>query len=273
MIARHGAANRRKGRNLPAIYSLPKTIGAKVVPLLLGAAISLASIGLPAGPASAQTDLFGKAKDLLQQSPGGSDLTSAEIGQGLREALRISTERVVGQLGRPDGFNADPDIHIPLPDSLRRVQSALQAVGMAELADDLELRLNRAAEAATPEAKQLFWDAISQMTLEDAEGILNGPDDAATRYFQDKMTGPLSEAMRPVIDDSLAEVGAIAAYDRMMGEYSSIPFVPNVKADLTDYALGEALDGLFVYIAREEAAIRANPAKRTTEILQRVFGG
>ena len=235
--------------------------------------MSLASVGLPVGSAVAQGDLFGKAKDLLEQSPSGSDLTSAEIGQGLREALRIGTERVVGQLGQTDGFNADPDIHIPLPDSLGRVQSALQAVGMAELADDLELRLNRAAEAATPEAKQLFWDAISQMTLEDAEGILNGADDGATRYFQDKMTGPLSDAMRPVIDESLAEVGAIAAYDRMMGEYSSIPFVPNVKADLTDYALGEALDGIFVYIAREEAAIRANPAKRTTELLQRVFGG
>lgn len=262
-----------KGRKLPATNPLSKSMGQKVVPVLLSAAVSAASVGLPAGPVAAQADLFGKAQDLLQQSPGGGGLTSAEIGQGLREALRIGTERVVGQLGRTDGFNADPDIHIPLPDSLRRVQSALQAVGMAELADDLELRLNRAAEAATPKAKQLFWDAISQMTLEDAEGILNGPDDAATRYFQDKMNGPLSEAMRPVIDDSLAEVGAIAAYDRMMGEYSSLPFVPNVKADLTDYALGKTLDGIFVYVAREEAAIRANPAKRTTEILQRVFGG
>jgi hypothetical protein len=87
------------------------------------------------------------------------------------------------------------------------------------------------------------------------------------------MTAPLSDAMRPVIDESLAEVGAIASYDRMMGEYRSLPFVPNAKANLTDYALGEALDGLFTYIAREEAAIRADPAKRTTEILQRVFGG
>jgi len=241
---------------------------------VIGTVICLAFAAVSAGGAWAQGSLFDKAKELLEQNSGGvGELTTAEIGEGLREALRVGTERVVGQLGQPDGFNADPDIHIPLPDSLRRVQSALQAVGMSDMADDLELRLNRAAEAATPEAKQLFWDAISAMTLEDAEAILNGPDDAATRYFQDKMTGPLSDAMRPVIDESLAEVGAIASYDRMMGEYRSIPFVPDVKADLTDYALGEALDGLFLYIAREEAAIRADPAKRTTEILQRVFGG
>ena len=226
------------------------------------------------GAALAQGSLFGKADELLKQ--GGSsagDLTASEIGDGLREALRVGTERVVGQLGQTDGFNADPDIHIPLPASLQRVQTALQAVGMSDLADDLELRLNRAAEAATPAAKKLFWDAISEMSLDDAKAILDGPDDAATRYFQDKMTAPLSDAMRPVIDESLAEVGAIASYDRMMGEYRSLPFVPNAKANLTDYALGEALDGLFTYIAREEAAIRADPAKRTTEILQRVFGG
>lgn len=224
--------------------------------------------------ALAQGSLFDKAKDLMQQNgSGAADLSVAEIGEGLREALRVGTERVVGQLGQADGFNADPDIHIPLPGSLQRVQTALQAVGMSDLADDLELRLNRAAEAATPQAKQLFWDAISEMTLEDAQAIYDGPEDAATRYFQDKMTDPLSDAMRPVIDESLADVGAIASYDRMMGEYRAIPFVPDAKADLTNYALGEALDGLFTYIAREEAAIRANPAARTTEILQRVFGG
>lgn len=233
----------------------------------------------PAGQALAQGSLFDKAKDLLKPGEGetagglsATSLSAAEIGDGLREALRVGTERVVGELGQTDGFNADPDVHIPLPDSLQKVQSALQAVGMSDLADDVELRLNRAAEQATPQAKQIFWDAISEMSVEDAEGILNGPDDAATRYFQGKMSGPLSEAMRPVIDDSLADVGAIAAYDNMMGQYKAIPFVPDAKADLTDYTLAQALDGLFTYVAREEAAIRSDPAKRSTEILQKVFG-
>ncbi|NIA69169.1 DUF4197 domain-containing protein [Pelagibius litoralis] len=230
-------------------------------------------------PALAQGSLFDKAKDLLKSGDGetagglsSTSLSSAEIGDGLREALKVGTERVVGLLGQTDGFNADPDIHIPLPDSLQKVQKALQTVGMSDLADDLELRLNRAAEEATPQAKQIFWDAISEMSVEDAEGILNGPEDAATRYFQDKMTPPLSDAMRPVVDNSLAEVGAIAAYDNMMGEYRALPLVPDAKADLTDYALEQALDGLFTYVAREEAAIRSDPAKRTTEILQKVFG-
>ncbi|WP_299615258.1 DUF4197 domain-containing protein [Pelagibius sp.] len=244
---------------------------------LLFLAVSFAA--LPQS-AAAQGSLFDKAKDLLNGDSSdpadglsAASLSEAEIGDGLREALRVGTERVVDKLGQDDGFNADPDVHIPLPDSLQKVQKALQAVGMSSLADDLELRLNRAAEQATPQAKQIFWDAISAMTLDDAKRIYDGPEDAATRYFQDKMTAPLSDAMRPVIDDSLADVGAIAAYETMMGEYGSLPFVPDAKADLTSYALEQALDGLFTYVAREEAAIRSDPAKRTTEILQKVFGG
>lgn len=237
-----------------------------------------AVIGLmSAGDAPAQFDLLGKAKEYMGTleavAPGASALTTQEIAAGLREALKVGTERVVGQLGRTDGFNADPEIHIPLPETLKKVQSALRMVGMAGMADELELKLNRGAEAATPKAKRLFWQAIADMTLEDVEGIYNGPDDAATQYFRDKMSEPLADEMRPVVDDALAEVGAIRAYDAMMDEYRELPFVPDVKADLTNYALGKAMDGLFLYIAREEAAIRKNPAKRTTELLQRVFGG
>ncbi len=110
------------------------------------------------------------------------------------------------------------------------------------------------------------------MTLEDVEGIYNGPDDAATRYFQGKMTPPLVERMVPVVNESLAEVGAIRSYDEMMGQYKAVPFVPDVKADLTDYVVEQAMDGLFHYVAKEEAAIRNNPAERTTELLKHVFG-
>jgi hypothetical protein len=146
-------------------------------------------------------------------------------------------------------------------------------VGMAGLGDDLELRLNRAAEVASPKAKALFWRAIADMTLEDVKGIYDGPPDAATQYFRSKMSGSLAEGMQPVVDESLAEAGAIRAYDAMMGQYKNIPFVPDVRADLTTYVVGKAVDGLFFYLAREEAAIRENPAKRTTELLQRIFGG
>ena len=238
-------------------------------------ALSLLLAAAP-GPAMAQGSFLDQAKKALEGfgglAPGGSVLSNAEIANGLREALRVGTERVVGQVGARDGYNADQTIHIPLPGALKDVQSALQRFGMAGLADDLELRLNRAAEAAAPAAKELFWQAIGDMTLDDVAAIYNGPDDAATRYFQGKMTPPLAERMAPVVNRSLAEVGAIRSYDEMMAQYKAVPFVPDVKANLVEYVVEKAMDGLFHYVAQEEAAIRNNPAKRTTEILQRVFG-
>ncbi|MEM7226860.1 MAG: DUF4197 domain-containing protein [Pseudomonadota bacterium] len=231
-------------------------------------------LALPSG-AQAQNWLD-QAKDawsaLDEAAPEGSGLGSDEIAAGLREALAVGTEKVVDQVGTTDGFNGDPSIHIPLPGALQDVQSALRAVGMAEMADDLELRLNRGAEAAAPEAKALFVEAISRMTLEDAQAIYDGPDDAATQYFKQAMSEPLAERMAPIVDRSLADVGAVKSYDAMMGQYDTIPFVPDVKSDLTGYVVDQALDGIFYYVAKEEAAIRNNPAARTTELLQKVFG-
>jgi hypothetical protein len=110
------------------------------------------------------------------------------------------------------------------------------------------------------------------MSFEDVMNIYNGPDDAATRYFQEKMTPALAGEMKPIVEESLAEVGAVQSYDNVMGQYRAIPFVPDVKADLTTYVIEKGMDGIFHYLAVEEAAIRQNPVKRTTELLQRVFG-
>lgn len=198
---------------------------------------------------------------------------AADAAAGLKEALRVGTERVVGQLGRADGFNTDSKIHIPLPDSLHKAQSALKLIGASGLADDLELRLNRAAEAATPKAKAIFWDALSNLTLRDAQGILNGPQDAATQYFRTNMSGPLANAMRPVVDGSLAEVGALQSYDAMAGKAKAAGLAPDAKGELSSYVLKRALDGIFLYLAQEEADIRNNPAKRSTDLLRKVFGG
>ena len=223
----------------------------------------------------AESKWWEEGGDLLNNLLGSdkaSQLSVGDMGDGLKEALRVGTDTVVKQLGTTDGFNKDPKVHIPLPKSLDKVQSALKPIGLSYMLDDLELKLNRSAEAATPRAKKIFWDAISQMTIEDVKGIFNGPDDAATRYLQSKMTVPLKDEMRPVVYDSMAEVGAIQSYDKVMEKYSALPFVPDVKANLTDHVLGKALDGIFHYLAIEEAAIRKNPAKRTTELLQRVFG-
>jgi hypothetical protein len=223
----------------------------------------------------AQGNWWQKGQELLRGLTGGStsqSLTRTEIANGLREALRIGTDNVVSQLGRADGFLGDPAIRIPLPRDLERVREPLDRVGLSGMLDDLEVRMNRAAEAATPRAKALFVDAIRDMTLEDAEAILRGPDDAATRYFQSRMSDPLAAEMRPIVDETLAEAGAVQLHDNVMRRYRSIPFMPEVESDLTGHVVNRALDGVFHYLAVEEAAIRQDPARRTTELLRRVFG-
>jgi hypothetical protein len=226
-------------------------------------------------PSRTESSWWQKGMDLLK-GPGSivtqSSLSSEEIGAGLKEALRIGSETVVAQLGRKDGFNADPAIHIPLPQQMTTVQTWLGKVGMSGLLDDLEAKLNRAAEVATPKAKDLFIQAISEMTFDDVMNIYNGPDDAATRYFQNKMSTSLAGEMNPIVSDSLAEVGAVKAYDKTMAEYKAIPFAPDVKADLSSYVVEKGIDGIFHYIAIEEASIRQDPMKRTTDLLQKVFG-
>ncbi|RPH50824.1 MAG: DUF4197 domain-containing protein [Desulfobacteraceae bacterium] len=208
----------------------------------------------------------------LEESSTDTNISVEEIGAGLKDALRVSSENVVKQLGREDGFNKDPDIHIPLPQQLDTVKSLLAKVGMSGMLDDLELKLNRAAEQAAPKAKNLFWKAIKEMSFDDAKKIYGGPEDAATQYFRGKMSSSLSAEMQPVVKNSLAEVGAVRAYDNAMTQYRSIPFVPEVKADITDYVLEKGVDGIFHYMAIEEAAIRRNPAKRTTDLLKLLFG-
>ncbi len=199
-------------------------------------------------------------------------LGSDEIGEGLREALRVGTQTVVEQLGKSGGFNLDPQIHIPLPSQLDQVKSILGKVGMESMLTDLESRMNQAAETAVPKAKALFVDAVNDMTLDDVMAIYNGPDDSATEYLKSKMSDSLAIEMKPIIDESLADVGAVKTYDDIMQQYSSVPFVPKVDVDLSDYVVQKGMDGIFYYLAKEEAAIRQDPVKRTTDILKQVFG-
>jgi hypothetical protein len=238
----------------------------KIFPLLLALAIGAAS-----GSASAGW-LDDLKKVLNSDDATAAALSTDEIGGGLKEALRVGTENVVGSLGQTDGFNLDEQIHIPLPAQLDQVKDVLEKVGMDSMLTDLEVRLNRAAEMATPKAKQLFIGAINEMTLDDVMAIYEGPEDAATQYFKSRMSGPLAVEMKPVVDASLADAGAAQAYDGVMERYNAVPLVPKVDADLSDYVVEKGMDGIFYYLAEEEAAIRADPAKRTTELLQRVFG-
>ena len=235
----------------------------------------LITISLVTGPAEAGSNWLDKGKDIFKTYGGSSnksDLTIEEIGAGLKDALRVGSENVVARLGRVDGFNTDSAIHIPLPKQLDTVKSVLDKVGMSGLLKDLELKLNRAAEKATPKAKKLFSQAITEMSFDDAKRIYQGPEDAATQYFRSKMSPSLAKEMEPVVNSSLSEVGAVQAYENVIKEYRSVPFVPDVKADLTNHVVENGMDGIFYYMAKEEAAIRQNPAKRTTDLLKRVFG-
>jgi len=132
--------------------------------------------------------------------------------------------------------------------------------------------LNRAAESAAPKAKDLFLQAFTEMTFADIKNIYEGPEDSATKYFQSEMSLPLKKEMRPIVIKTLSQVGALQAYDKVIGKYKTLPFVPDVQADLEEHVLQKGLAGIFYYLAKEEAAIRNNPAKQTTTLLKKVFG-
>ncbi|MFO7801156.1 MAG: DUF4197 domain-containing protein [Desulfovermiculus sp.] len=213
-----------------------------------------------------------KALGQITSTSQEGDVSTQTLEQGLKEALKVGTSRVVKQLGQPGGFSNNATLHIPLPASLDRAQGPLSKIGASSMLDNLELKLNQAAERATPKAKDLFFQAISEMTMQDVRTIYNGPQDAATRYFQSKMSVPLASEMKPSVQETLSEVGAVQSYKQLMDTYNSLPFVPDVKADLTSYTLDKTLEGIFTLLAQEEAAIRNEPGKRTTELLKSVFG-
>jgi len=237
-------------------------------------------LGLVLGPLSAaNADLLKGLQDTLNKtvSPSESSETSSSLGiseitDGLKEALKVGAESVTSQIGAKGGYDDDPDIHIPLPDKMQQAQSYLRKFGMSDLADEVEAKLNEGAEAAAPKTKELIWKSITDMTVEDAKKIYNGPDDAATQYFKKMASADLKKVISPVIDKSLKDVGAFTAYDALVADYKQYPLVPDIQSDLTAHATDQALEGLFHYLAQEEAAIRNNPAKRTTEILKSVFG-
>ena len=198
-------------------------------------------------------------------------LTDQDIAAGLKQALTIGSERVVSQLGKKDGYLKDKAIHIALPDKLQKVHKTLNKFGLGRYTKELEIKMNRAAEIAAPKAKKLFFSAIKNMRWQDVKSIYKGKDDAATQYFKKKMTPSLKQMMKPVIKQTLAEAGVVQAYDKVASRYNAIPFVNKIKYDLTGYVMDKGINGMFYYLAKEEAAIRKDPLKRTTVLLKRLF--
>ena len=227
-------------------------------------------------PATAQLDELLKQ---FPQIPGGAQtgtppgsLGEVKIGQALKQALQIGTENAVKLTGRPDGYFRNEAIKILLPDRLKSLEQGLRVVGYGPKVDELVLGMNRAAEHAAPAAKQIFWDAIGDMTIDDARHILDGAQTAATDYFKGKTTTRLTSAFQPIVEKSMGQVGVTRQYDELLGRARGIPFLDVEKFDLDHYVVGRALDGLFHVVGDEEKKIRSNPSARVTDLLREVFG-
>ena len=216
--------------------------------------------------------LLAGCAELLAELQNLETTPSTSPSDGLREALRVGTGRAVGSVGRLDGYLGNPEIRIPVPDKLQKVERALRLIGADRYVDDFTTSMNRAAEAAAPVAKQVFLDAVRRMTFEDAMTILRGNSHEATDYFRGSAGPELERLFRPIVDDKLESVGATRSFNTLMRKVDDLPLVNRPVVDLNDYVTGEALDGLFMMLAREEERIRTDPLARTTELLKKYFG-
>ena len=229
----------------------------------LAAAALTACAGLPP---ELQQVLGGAAGQ--QQAAG--HLSETDIAAGLKEALATGTQRAISRIGVTDGFWQNPALRIPLPDSLAKVEKTLRTFGQGARVDEFQLSLNRAAEAAVPEAASIFSQAIKAMTLADARQILQGAPTAATEYFRGKTQGALTLRFAPIVTRATDAAGATRKYKDLVGKVGRL--VPGLEMqDIDAYVTSRALAGLFRTLGDEEMRIRQDPAARTSEILRRVF--
>jgi uncharacterized membrane protein len=244
--------------------------------LAAGLGLAPASEGQPQSQTSkSKTDMSKLVGDVLHQRlPGDNqNLSKSDVSSGLKEALTVATNTVTKQVGARNGYFGDAQIRIPLPGVLGDAQKRLKPFGMSGPLDDLQVRMNRAAETAAPTAQKLVVDAVRSMTIDDAVSILRGNDTAATDFLRKKTEPSLRKAFRPYVDKELASSGAMTALDGTVSKYGAGLAPKDTHGWLAEHAVTGALNGLFYYVAREEQAIRHDPVKRTTDLLKRVFGG
>ncbi len=213
--------------------------------------------------------ILNDAKKVLDPS---KPLTSAEVSSGLKEALINGITKGTDLTSKLDGYYKNPEIKIPFPPDVKKVEDKLRQLGMGKDVDKFVMTLNRGAEDAAKEAKPIFISAIKQMTIDDAFSILKGQPDAATQFLKKTTTAQLKEKFKPIVQTSLDKVSATKYYGELVGNYNRVPFVSKVNPDLNEYATDMAIQGLFTMIAKEEKSIRQDPAARTTELLKKVFG-
>jgi hypothetical protein len=203
---------------------------------------------------------------------GQTSSDSATIASGLKEALTVGTGNAVSSVSKVNGYFGNEMIKILLPEKIQVAANVLGKLGYQKQVDDFVLTMNRAAEKAAPLAKDIFIDAIKQMTFEDAKLILNAGNTAATDYFKAKTSKKIFAAFKPIVSSSMNEVGATKAYNEMMGKYtSSVPFPSKESLDLNTYVTNKASDGLFYVVGEEERKIRTNPSARVNDLLRKVF--
>lgn len=227
-------------------------------------------------PAYAQFDFlkkkFGNIVKGSEETIKQTSLSDTDIGQGLKEALKVGINNTVSSVGKAGGYFNNENIKIPLPQKLAVMDSALRNIGMGAMVDNFVLSMNQAAEAAAPSARDIFLDALLEMNIEDVQKIYQGEENAATTYFKDKTYPEIRDAFKPKVDKALAAYDVTNKYDLLLDKYKAIPFVGT--ADLLspdDYVVQKALDGLFFVLGQEEAKIRQDPAARVTDILKKVF--
>src|SRR5713101_5109283 len=203
---------------------------------------------------------------------GLEDISNRDAVNGLKEALTRGGQTAVARLGVENGFFGNDRVKIPLAPSLRRMEAVMRSIGMDRHADELVLRMNRAAEAAVPEAKTLLVDAVKRMSVQDAKGVLTGGEDAATQYFRRTTSEPLAARFRPIVKKAMERVKLAEKYNEIAASGAKFGLVREEDAQLEDYVTRKALDGLFVTIAEEERKIRKDPAGAASAILRKVFG-
>jgi hypothetical protein len=216
---------------------------------------------------------LGKILDKAKKAVKGSaPLTAEEVAAGLKEALTNGISKGSDLTSKVDGYFKNPEIKIPFPPDVKKVETRLRQMGLGGEVDKFVLSLNRGAEDAAKEAKPIFVAAIKQMTIDDAFSILKGEPDAATQFLKKTTTSQLKEKFKPVVQKSLDKVSATQYYGDLVGTYNKIPLVQKVNPDLNEYATDLAIQGLFIMIAKEEKNIRQDPLARTSDLLKRVFG-
>jgi hypothetical protein len=213
-----------------------------------------------------------KSTNGTSASSGVSALSDSETGDGLKAALNQGVAKAVGMLGATDGFLGNKEVKIPLPESLKKIEKGMKLIGMGKQSDELVLKMNRAAEAAVPEAKALLVDSIKKMSLTDAKAILTGPQDAATQYFKKTTSTQMAEKFLPIVTKATEKVQLAESYNKYAGMGAKFGVVKAEDANIEQYVTNKALDGLYLMIAKEEAAIRKDPLGQASNLLKKVFG-